>query len=193
MRTLILIATAASALVPFSAAASAPTVDMFGAAWCGPCRYLRAVLDHHRIRYRYHDVDSPSGRAAYVAARGPHRGIPLLIVGGRRRIVGADLAALGRAVGKKLDPPAAPRRGAGPARKLYGGRPAGWWQAQFRSIRQHLARLDAAIERLAAVAADHVERAQLEKLRESREVVQASIYQLENDASRAALPRKYRR
>ena len=68
-----------------------------------------------------------------------------------------------------------------------------WWQGQFRQIRRHLAGLDARIRRFTTVTADHVELAELEKLKGQREVVVASIAQLDNDASKVALPRKYRR
>ena len=168
---------------------AAPSVEMFGASWCGPCRYVRSVLDQNGIAYRYYDVDTPSGRAAYQAARGSTRGIPLLVVGGRT-IVGANLQALSDALGNERL--TAQAKASQSQSGSYGGRSAGWWQAQFRGLIAYKKRLDGQIDRLAAVAADNIEKEQLEALKKRARMVEASINSLDNDASKVALPRKYR-
>ena len=172
----------------FDAEAARPKVDMFGAAWCGPCRLVRSVLDANQVAYRYHDIDTPNGRAAYQAARGSSRSIPLVVVG-RTKIVGANIDAIGEALGRQ----GLVSRAARTPQGEYGGRSAQWWQGQFRALQAHLDQLDRTIAQFARVAVDNIEKEQLAQLRESRDVVKASIQQLKNDASRVALPRKYRK
>lgn len=164
--------------------AGAPKVEMYGASWCGPCRSVRAMLDKDQIPYTYTDIDAPGGREAYQRARPARRGIPLLIIGSNK-IVGANFEAIRAALGQ---PKVAPSATAGE----YGGQTAQWWQQQFRSMRQYLAGVKQRADALEKVAADNVDKERLSKLREHQEEVEATLQQFDNDASRVALPRKFR-
>ena len=166
-------------------------VEVYGAAWCGPCRYVRAVLDKGGVGYRYHDVDTPDGRQRYLAARSGRRGIPLVVIG-NTKIVGANIAAIssalsGRGIRVRETKPV---RGGG---DTYGGQPARWWTRQFRALQRRLESLDAQIRRQQNDAIDNVQQARVQKLRDDREMVQDAIAQLDADASRVSLPRKFRR
>lgn len=188
MRIIVLAATLTMFVVPATAEAKGD-VTMYGASWCGPCRAVKGALDQNRIPYRYVDIDSEAGRADYKRARGSSRGIPLLVIGSTK-IVGANFAAIGQALQKNGLTQGAPAQ---PQKGEYGGKTAGWWQSQFRSMRGYEAQLKQQIDQLAAVAADDVDKGRLAAMRDKHEVVKASIQQLENDASRASVPRKYRR
>jgi glutaredoxin len=55
---------------------------LYAAAWCGYCRQARAYLARAGIPYEDVDIDTPAGKAAFVAAGGGG-GVPLLIVKGQ--------------------------------------------------------------------------------------------------------------
>ena len=56
---------------------SAGTV-LFTAKWCGYYARAKAYLAEKRIPYQEHDIDTPEGMRAYVAAGGS-RGVPVLL------------------------------------------------------------------------------------------------------------------
>ena len=68
-----------------------------------------------------------------------------------------------------------------------------WMATQFQQMKARIERLSGQVERLSKVAVDNVEQEQLEQLREKLAIAEESLALLENDASRVALPRKYRR
>jgi glutaredoxin len=51
---------------------------LFSAKWCGYCTRAKAYLAEKRIAYQEHDIDTPEGMRAYVAAGGS-RGVPVLL------------------------------------------------------------------------------------------------------------------
>jgi glutaredoxin len=51
---------------------------LFSAKWCGYCTQAKAYLGEKRIPYQEHDIDTPDGMRAYVAA-GNSRGVPVLL------------------------------------------------------------------------------------------------------------------
>lgn len=159
-------------------------VNMYGASWCGPCRSVRSMLDSQKIPYTYTDLDAPGGRAAYQRVRPSRGGIPLLVIG-NKKIVGANFEAIASALGRGT---VASSASAG----KYAGHTAPWWQAQFRSMRKYLAGVTQRADALEKVAADNVDKARLVKLRAHQALVEATLQQFDNDASRAAVPRKFR-
>lgn len=166
--------------------ASAQEVVMYGASWCGPCRAVRQYLDGIRAPYRYQDVDQPEAFVAFSKEGGG--GIPLLKIGGDT-IRGADLGAIGEALSKigVIKGGAAPA----PTGESYGGHRPDWWQQQFRDLRAQLAQLDQQLGgNKGSLFVDDQERG--ERLKQRRATMAASLDQLENDASKVSLPRKYR-
>ncbi len=176
-----------------SAAEAKAKVIMYGASWCGPCKILKSYLDEQRVRYDYRDIDQPQQRAAYRRDSGAGKGIPLLLIG-RQRIRGANLDVIEGALAKAglLKGPRRKRAARGQGQK-YGGKSPAWWQRQFQQMKARIERLSGQVERLSKVAVDNVEQEQLEQLREKLAIAEESLALLENDASRVALPRKYRR
>lgn len=170
----LLIATALTAGAP-------PEVKMYGASWCGPCRAVRAYFEQNKIPHTYLDVDVRANHDAFVAEGGS--AVPLVFVG-RDKVVGANFEQLGKLL--SLGPAPAP------AGESYGGFSASWWQTQFVELRGRLTTLDAKIAELGKSATFDDEKERLEGLKRSRKLVDAALNQLENDASRVSLPRKYR-
>ena len=73
------------ALRKSGAKASVPSAStvLYAASWCGYCRQARAYLSRASIKYEDIDIDTPSGKAAFVAAGGGG-GVPLLVVKGQQ-------------------------------------------------------------------------------------------------------------
>ncbi len=168
---------------------AAPSVRMYGASWCGPCRTVKKYLRKKGVSFQYLDIDVPKNRALYLQDRS-RGGIPLLIIG-RDKIVGANLlrirAALERARVLKENPKKTPPKGGS-----YGGHSAEWWQRQFRDLRGRLHEMRGKVKRFEQVAVDHHEKEVLQKMRANQKILEESVDQLEVDASRVSLPRKYR-
>ena len=56
---------------------------LFTAVWCGYCRHAKAYLSERSISFKEHDIDTPSGMGAFVAAEGG-KGVPLLVLNGKK-------------------------------------------------------------------------------------------------------------
>jgi glutaredoxin len=179
---------AALMLTLFAAAEAEAGVTMYGAAWCGPCRTVKAFLGSTGVAFEYVDIDEPAGRARYLEARGSYKGIPLIEIG-RTQIRGANLEAIGAALERENLLKSAPPKAGG---TTYGGHSPEWWQQQFRDLRRSLAEMEAAVAAKKKDAIDHYEKELLAGLEENRDILAQSIDQLENDASNVSLPRKYR-
>jgi glutaredoxin len=172
-----------------TSAHAAPDVVMFGATWCGPCRAVKQHLEANRVPFTYRDIDDERHRAAFIQEGAG--GIPLVLVG-REKIRGANLERLRSTLERAgIVKPAAPSAAAAKG-ETYGGHPAAWWQAQFRELRAQVAEAGEKARALEKVAGDDVEKGVVAKLKEERGILEASLDQLENDASNVALPRKYR-
>jgi glutaredoxin len=168
-----------------------PEVTMYGASWCGPCRAVRAFLTRHSISFDYRDIDSEENRARFRAVTGTQRGIPLVLIDGER-VRGANLKALRMILERKgiqVGAAQAPR----PGQELYGGHPASWWQTHFAALRKRVAEFETRVEQFDAYAQTHYDRdVVLGKMKEDLEILNGALDQLEIDASRVALPRRYR-
>ena len=57
---------------------------LYRAAWCGYCRQAEAYLAEKRIGYTRIDIDTPEGKAAFVAAGAGGKGIPFMVANGRQ-------------------------------------------------------------------------------------------------------------
>jgi glutaredoxin len=66
-----------------AAAPSARGPVLYRAAWCGYCRQAEAYLAEKRISYTKIDIDTPDGKAAFAAASGSGKGIPLMVSNGK--------------------------------------------------------------------------------------------------------------
>jgi glutaredoxin len=172
------------------AEAKAPEVVVFGASWCGPCRSLKAFLEQAKVPHEYKDVDDPQNLDAYEKAARGQRGIPLTVVGGRDRILGFAPEKLMSALGRSGEQKAAP---APVGVTLYGGKRAEEWQREFRELRAYQKTLEARLNQFEQVAGDELEKAELDKLRKRLAIAEDSLTLLENDASRYALPRSFRK
>jgi glutaredoxin len=172
-------------------ARAAPTeITMFGASWCGPCRAVKSFLEKNKLSFRYRDIDREDARAEFMRVSGGNSGIPLTFVG-QEKINGANLPRL-RAVLERehLLQPAA---GVGKEGvEVYGGYPPTWWQAQFRDLRERRSQSEAEVRELERVAADDREKELLARKKSDLVIVAATLDQLDNDASKVALPRAYR-
>ena len=58
-------------------------VSLYAAKWCGYCRQAREFLNQRGIAFQEIDVDTPSGKSAFVRAGGVG-GIPLLVANGQK-------------------------------------------------------------------------------------------------------------
>ena len=56
---------------------------LFSATWCGYCKSAKGYLAEKRIPFQEHDIDTPEGMRAYVAA-GASRGVPVLLHRGEK-------------------------------------------------------------------------------------------------------------
>jgi glutaredoxin len=170
-------------------ALAAPEVIMFGASWCGPCRAVKQHFEANRIPFTYRDIDDPKHREAFMQ-EGPG-GIPLVKVGGEK-VRGADLvrirAMLVRAGVAKAEPPPPP----GTNVTLYGGHSPEWWQSQFKELRALIAETGQRARDMEKSAQDDVEKAGVQKMKDEQKILDATLDQLESDASNVSLPRKYR-
>src|SRR5206468_914919 len=79
----------------------------------------------------------------------------------------------------KSQAPQAPA-GGGPT---FGGYSAEWWQAQFREARAQIADVSQRASALERVAGDDVEKGVVRRLKEHKRILEASLDQLESDAS----------
>lgn len=173
-------------VVAFAALAPSapPELVMFGATWCGPCKAVRAYFEQNRVPYTYRDIDDEQNRAAFRAEGGG--GIPLVIAGASK-VRGANLPALAKLAG--LEKQAAPAK---PGGESYGGHSPTWWQEQFQDLRTRIDRARTEARDLEAAAADHHEKEVLARMKENLKILEASLDVLENEASNAGVPRKYR-
>ncbi|MCK6552628.1 glutaredoxin family protein [Myxococcota bacterium] len=186
--TLALTVAVASALSA-SASAAEPTVRMFGASWCGPCAAVKQFLEAVQVPFVYLDVDDAKNREAFLR-EGGEGGIPYLVIG-TEKIRGANLPKITDALtrsGALRARPDLTSRGV----DLYGGQPAEWWQAQFRELRARIAALDDAVKSAERSAQFDDEKATVQRMKQDKKILEASVDQLENDASNVSLPRKYR-
>ena len=165
-------------------------VTMYGASWCGPCRAVKGFLTSNGVPFAYVDIDTEEGRTAYERAPGSGHGIPLTVVD-RTPVVGANLdvlvSLLRRARLMSDRAPSVEQTG-----ERYGGHLPEWWQAQFRQLRDEIGRMDRSIEGLEDRALLHEVRLTIDRLKGNKKILEASLAQLQNDASRVALPRKFR-
>ena len=63
--------------------ASREGVVLYSATWCGYCTKAKAYLVGKGISYQEIDIDTDDGKAAFAQAGGG-KGVPLLLVGGKR-------------------------------------------------------------------------------------------------------------
>lgn len=163
-------------------------VTMYGASWCGPCKAVKRFFSANGIPHQYVDVDSSSGGDAFERANGGKRSIPLTFVG-RRRVRGANVEALRQALeagGYVLD------GSRDNSDELYGGHAPQWWQSQFRELRTHLKGIQAEIGKREEAARFKEDFAEIGLLKAKEDLIESSLILLETDASRVALPRRYR-
>jgi glutaredoxin len=66
-----------------SVAAPPAGVVLFAASWCGYCRMARSYLGQRGIPFQEVDIDTASGKMAFVQAGGVG-GVPLLLANGRK-------------------------------------------------------------------------------------------------------------
>src|SRR5688500_9218171 len=186
------VTSALAALLFVSAAGeseAAPEVKMFGASWCGPSRVVKQFLDQNRIPYTYLDVDDDKNREAF-RRESSQGGIPLIVIGSEK-ITGATLPAIATALergGAAKSMQAPPKSGGG----TYGGHSPAWWQSQFRDLRSRIEDLDRRTKAFERVAGDNVEKEVLDRMKDDCKILQASLDQLEVDASNVSLPRNFR-
>jgi glutaredoxin len=45
-----------------------PSIVLFGAIWCGPCKQQKTILDTNQIPYEYVDIDEPCHKERVRAA-----------------------------------------------------------------------------------------------------------------------------
>ncbi len=169
---------------------AAPTVTVYGAEWCGPCHKVRDYLRLNGVAFDFVDIDQDGNRERFAALAGGNHAIPLTVVGAEK-VRGAAYSVLGAALIAQgvLPSPKAPPPGV----EQYGGHSVEWWQQQFQSMRARVRSLSERLAALDKVAVDHHERGVvLPRLRTELSVAEASLNQLELDASRASLPRRYR-
>jgi mycoredoxin len=188
MRTALLWLLLSGVAVP---ALAAPSVTVFGADWCGPCHRVRDYLRANLVAFDFVDVDDDAGHAKFAALAGSKMAIPLTVAGGEQ-VRGSDFKALAAMLGRqgiiKTVAVSADEGG-----ESYGGHSAAWWEQQFRELRMRVRAHAERVKQLDRVAVDHHERGEvLPRLQKQLKVVEASLAQLELDASRASLPRKYR-
>lgn len=72
---------------------------LFAAAWCGYCRQARAYRCAAGVPFTEHDIDTASGRLAFVQADGTG-GVPLLLFDGHR-VLGFSKQAYGALVAQR--------------------------------------------------------------------------------------------
>ena len=180
------------ALIALPASAGPPKVVVFGADWCGPCHAVRDFLTRNGVAFDFLNVDDPANREKFAAVTGDRAGIPLTLVDDEkvRGTNYADLRMILDRKGVKLaNTPALPAtRG-----EMYGEHPAPWWETQFRALRRRLADAQKRAQDVDKVAVDDYERGVvLPQLKRDVKIINETLDQLEIDASRANLPRKYR-
>jgi hypothetical protein len=171
-------------------AAPSSEITMYGASWVGPSRAVKNFLEKNKVPFRYRDIDQPEGRAEFMRVSGGNSGIPLTFIG-QERINGANLPRLRTVLEREhvLAPaPVAGKEGV----EVFGGHPPGWWQAQFQELRERRAGVEAEVRELERVAADDHEKELLSRKKSDLVIVVATLDQLDNDASKVALPRAYR-
>jgi glutaredoxin len=169
---------------------AAPEVRQYGAAWCGPCRAVRSFLEKNGVPFRYVDIDVPAGREEFHRVSGGNSGIPLIFIG-QERINGADLRRIRLVLEREKLIKEAPAEGKEGV-DLFGGHSKEWWRSEFRDLRTYQARLEEQVRALEPVAVDNVEKEVLSQKKDNLRIVRATIDQLDNDASKVALPREYR-
>ncbi len=76
--------------------------------------------------------------------------------------------------------------------ELFGGQRAEWWQAQFRELRARISELGEAAKSAERAAQFDDEKEAVARMKQDKKILEASLDQLENDASNVSLPRKYR-
>lgn len=166
-----------------------PVVRMFGASWCGPCGAVRQFLDAAQVPYVYLDVDDAKNREAFLR-EGGEGGIPYLVIGSDK-IRGANLPKIAEALTRSGGMRANPQLVAQGA-ELFGGQRAEWWQAQFRELRARIGELGEAAKSAERAAQFDDEKEAVARMKQDKKILEASLDQLENDASNVSLPRKYR-
>ena len=180
------------ALTAPPATAATPKVVVFGADWCGPCHAVRNFLTKNGVAFEFLTIDEPENREKFTAVTGDKAGIPLTLIDGEK-VRGANFADLKLVLdrkGVKLVTMASMETASG---EVYGGFPPSWWEMHFRALRQRLADVEKRVRDIDKVGVDDLERSVvLERMKLDVRIVTESLDQLEIDASRAELPRKYR-
>jgi mycoredoxin len=57
---------------------TSPTIDFYGAQWCGDCRRAQALLEHYGVEFTYHDVDSSEEKRTEAIEISGRPNIPVL-------------------------------------------------------------------------------------------------------------------
>ncbi len=57
-------------------------IEVYGAAWCGPCKMVKGLFNREGIEYEYVDIDQEPNQAAAANVRG----IPCTIVYGDNEV-----------------------------------------------------------------------------------------------------------
>lgn len=165
-------------------------VVVYGAGWCGPCRAVKSHLKELGVPFDYLDIDEEGNREAFESVTGDRGGIPLTLID-NEKVRGARLNELRLVLerrGVKTNGKAARPTGG----EVYGDHAAAWWQQQFVDLRRRVSDLKQRIERVDREAVFNDEKAVRPRLEQDLKILQASLDDLEADASRVSLPRKYR-
>jgi glutaredoxin len=60
-------------------ASTTPTIDFYGAEWCGDCRRAQALLEHYGVGFTYHDVDASEETRTEAVELSGRPNIPVLV------------------------------------------------------------------------------------------------------------------